>query len=127
MHAKQCIYALSGGEMLILGESFEEAAKMGFTPEQKIVTRHFVYFGPPTEGLFKQIDSEEWRENLEITSRVAERALEAEPELRFECWGKVIGPQALDMISGMTNPDPTARPTIEQVLEHPWWQEDDEE
>jgi hypothetical protein len=58
---------------------------------------------------------------------VAERAVEDEPGERFEYWGKDIGTQALDMITGMTKPDPTARPTIEQVLAHPWWQEDDGE
>ncbi|KAL1895471.1 hypothetical protein Sste5346_005279 [Sporothrix stenoceras] len=34
--------------------------------------------------------------------------------------------KAEDKISGMTNPDPTARLSMEQVLAHPWWEEEDD-
>ena len=50
-------------------------------------------------------------------------AIKEEPELRFECWGKELGPDAQNMILGMTNPDPTGRSTIDQVLSHLWWQQ----
>lgn len=89
------------------------------------MTRHFCYFGPPTEGLFNQIDNEDWCDDLKKAARVAERALKEQPELKFEHWGEGLGSAAQDMISGMTNPDPTARITIDQILAHPWWQEED--
>ncbi|KAF1956011.1 kinase-like protein [Byssothecium circinans] len=94
-----CIYALGGGELLLLND-YQELVSRGITPEQEVVTRHFSYFGPVPEGLFKHVDSEYW----------------------FERWGQDLGPEALDMISGMTNLDPTARTTIDQVLTHGWWQ-----
>jgi hypothetical protein len=123
-HCSQCIYALGGGDLLLLN-NYQELAQRGITPEQEIVTRHFCYFGLPTEGLFKQIDNEDWRDALKGAAEVAERTLEEQPELRFQNWGEDLGPAAQDMILGMTNPDPTARMTIDQALEHPWWQEED--
>ncbi|XXH00674.1 hypothetical protein Hte_007024 [Hypoxylon texense] len=41
-----------------------------------------------------------------------------------ERWGAEFGPEAQSVISGMTNPDPTARLTIDEVLAHAWCQED---
>jgi len=42
---------------------------------------------------------------------------------KFECWGRELGSDTQNMISGMTDPDPTARTTTDQVLTHRWWQE----
>lgn len=127
IHAKfcylQCIYALGGGELLLL-EDYQELVNHDISPEQEILTRHFSYFGSATEGLLKQIDDEDWCVALKGASKTAERATKEQPELRFEQWGKELGPDAQDMISGMTNPDPAARLTIDQVLTHRWWQED---
>ena len=47
------------------------------------------------------------------------------PEARFEVWGAGIGPEAQDAIFGLTKSDTAARLTIDQVLAHPWWQEED--
>ena len=98
--------------------------KHDVSPEQEVLTRHFSFFGPVTEGLLKQIDSKEWCDALIGASASAEEAVKELPMLRFEYWGKDLGPEAQDMISGMVNPDPTARTAIDQVLTHPWWQED---
>ncbi|KAK4116881.1 hypothetical protein N656DRAFT_795138 [Canariomyces notabilis] len=119
-----CIYALGGADLLLLEDDQElaELAANGISPEQAILTRHFSYFGPATTGLFQQVDSH-WHDVLKGVSADAVRALRDFPDQRFEVWGKALGPMALDMISGMTNPDPTARPTINEVLEHPWWEE----
>ncbi|KAI5860034.1 kinase-like domain-containing protein [Durotheca rogersii] len=117
-----CIYALGGGELLLLND-YQELAKTGIPPEQEILTRHFCYFGLVPEGLLKQVDSEDWCDALKGASTIAEEELKERPELRFEWWGKGLGPEAVNMISGMTNPDPAARITIEQVLAHRWWQE----
>ncbi|KAL2185602.1 hypothetical protein L209DRAFT_690118 [Thermothelomyces heterothallicus CBS 203.75] len=56
---------------------------------------------------------------------MAEVAVKEQPELRFEWWGKELGPEAQNVISGMTNMDPMARLTIGEVLAHPWWEEVD--
>ncbi len=93
-------------------------------PEQEILTRHFSYFGPVTEGLLKHVNDENWAEALKSASKVSERAVQDQPDLRFEDWGAGLGTAALDMISGMTKMDPGARLTIDQVLAHPWWQDD---
>jgi hypothetical protein len=98
-------------------------AEKAISAEQEILTRHFCYFGPATKGLLDRVQIKEWREALEEVSRHAEKAVEKDPDLKFESWGEELGPDALDMISGMTNPDPTARLTIDQVLAHRCWVE----
>lgn len=123
IHAKiqnKCIYALGGGEFLLLND-YQELAKRGIRPEQEVLIRHFSYFGPVPEGLLKQVTSEDWCNALRGASKIAEEAVKEQPELRFEQWGSELGPKAQNMISGMTNLDPLARITIEQVLAHEWW------
>ncbi|KAJ2990078.1 hypothetical protein NUW58_g3140 [Xylaria curta] len=117
-----CIYTFGGGELLLLDE-YQELAKHGISPEQEILTRHFSYFGPVSKGLLKQVNNEVWCNALKGASKMAEEAVKDEPERRFERWGVELGPEAQSMMSGMTNPDPTARTTIERVLTHQWWQE----
>ncbi len=117
----QCIYALGGGDLLLL-EDKAVLAELGITPREDILTRHFTYFGLVNEGLLKQVDGRE-HSTLKKASEIAERAVKNQPELRFEVWGKELGEAALDMISGMTKPDPTARLTIDQVLGCSWWPE----
>ncbi|CRK10991.1 hypothetical protein BN1723_017198 [Verticillium longisporum] len=109
-------------EFLLLND-YQELVKSGIRPEQEILICHFSYFGPVPEGLLKQVNSENWRNALEAASKVAEEAVKEQPELRFERWGEELGAEALNMISGMTNPDPTARTAVEEVLTHRWWQE----
>lgn len=87
------------------------------------MTRHFSYFGPVTEGLLKQINNDNWRRAVEAASAVSEEVVKEQPELTFVHWGAELGPEAQNMISGMTNPDPTARATINQILTHRWWHE----
>ncbi|KAI1779539.1 kinase-like domain-containing protein [Hypoxylon cercidicola] len=117
-----CIYALGGGELLLIN-NYQELVEAGISPEQEIVTRHFSYFGLVPEGLLKQVNSEYWSNALKEASRIAEEDVKHQPALRFERWGEGLGPEAQDMFSGMTNPDPVARITIDQVLTHRWWQE----
>jgi serine/threonine protein kinase len=119
----QCIYALGGGDLLLLN-NYQELVKSGIMPEQEILVRHFSYFGLATEGLFKRVDSEVWCRALKSASAMAEYNVKEQPNQRFEVWGQGLGPQAQNMISGMTNPDPTARITIDEVLMHSWWQDD---
>jgi hypothetical protein len=57
------------------------------------------------------------------SSKSTVKIVKEQPELRFEYWGKELGFGAQNMISGMTNPDPAARKTIDDVLTHRWWQE----
>ncbi|KAH6687104.1 kinase-like domain-containing protein [Verticillium dahliae] len=89
------IYALGGGEFLLLN-NYQELVKL--------------------------VNSEAWRKALELASKVAEEAVKEQAELRFERWGEELGAEALNMISGVTNLDPTARTAIEKVLAHGWWQ-----
>jgi serine/threonine protein kinase len=113
----QCIFTLGGGDFLILKQN-KAMAEKAISAEQEILTRHFCYFRPATKGLLERVQIKEWREALEEVSRHAEKAVEKDPDLKFESWGEELGPDALDMISSMTNPDPTARLTIDQVLAH---------
>lgn len=120
----QCIYALGGGELLMLDAStYQSLVKDRISPEQETLLRHFAYFGPVSEGLLQRIDSEVWATALKGTSRGAEMAVKAEPGRRFEVWGQHFGLGAQSMISGMTAIDPATRITIDEVLAHRWWQE----
>ncbi|XDG05990.1 hypothetical protein ABKA04_005605 [Annulohypoxylon sp. FPYF3050] len=101
-----------------------ELVKRGIPPEQEILIRHFSYFGLVLEGLLKQVNSDVWRDALMEASAAAENAVKDQPEMKFEHWGREIGPEAQSMISTMINPDPSARATIGEVLAHPWWQDD---
>ncbi len=101
---------------------YQELVKRGISPEQEILVRHFSYFGLIPEGLLKQVNSEDWCNALKGASAIAEEAVKEQPGLRFERLGEELGPEAQNMISGMTNPDPMARITIDQVLTHQWWQ-----
>ncbi|OAL56909.1 kinase-like protein [Pyrenochaeta sp. DS3sAY3a] len=118
-----CIYALGGGDLLLL-HAYDELVKRGISPEQEIVVRHFSYFGPVPESLLDRVESKLWRAAFEDASKMADGAVKEQPLLRFERWGEDLGPEALSLISGMTNLDPEARSTIDQVLTHLWWEED---
>ncbi|KAI8941750.1 hypothetical protein NX059_002954 [Plenodomus lindquistii] len=100
-----------------------ELVKLGISPEQEILTRHFSYFGSADEGLLNQIASEKWTKALRLASQMAELAVQDQPEMSFEVWGQELGSGAQMMISTMTKPDRTARSTINQVMAHVWWQE----
>ncbi|KAK3897254.1 hypothetical protein C8A05DRAFT_19949, partial [Staphylotrichum tortipilum] len=116
-----CIYALGGGELLLLGDEYVELAKHGIPPEQEILSWHFSYFGPVNEGLLKQVNDEDWSAALRAASELAEWAVRDVLERRFEVWGSDLEPKAQDMIAGLTRMDP-ARLTADQCLAHPWWQ-----
>ncbi|KAF2005369.1 kinase-like protein, partial [Amniculicola lignicola CBS 123094] len=118
--AFSCLFAFGGGPFLIINNINDMIAK-GISPEQEILTRHFTFFGLPPEALFKQINSEEWTSTLTLWSKIAEEIVRQHPEDKFESWGQDMPPDVYSAISAMTNIDPTARPTMAQVLAHEWW------
>ncbi|KAI1748450.1 kinase-like domain-containing protein [Xylaria castorea] len=118
-----CIYTLGGGLFLLLNDSWELITQ-GIRLEQAILIRHLSYFGLAPEGLFMQVSNEKWRYALRVGAKAAEQIVNNDFELRFTEWGVDFGPEAQNMISGMTNLDPTARTTINQVLSYRWWQDD---
>jgi hypothetical protein len=118
----QCIYAFGVGDLLLI-HNYQELVKLGVSPEEEILSRHFSFFGLANDGLLKQVGDEKWSEVLRAVSKTAEMAVQEQPETRFEQWGQELGSKAQNMIAGMTKIDPTARSTIDQVLAHPWWQE----
>lgn len=102
---------------------YQALARAGITPEQEIISKHFCYFGPVPKGLYRQIKDENWRTALQVASRVAEVEVEERPTLRLNVWAQELGQTAMDMLSAMTNLDPEARPTIDEVLAFPYWRE----
>lgn len=116
-------YMLLGVGSSLLINDYHELVQSGISPEQEILTRHFSYFGPVFDGLLRQVNNDNWCNALSGASKIAEEAVKEQPQLRFECWGKDLGSETQNMISGMINPDPTARTTIDQVLTHQSWQE----
>jgi hypothetical protein len=111
----------------LLIENYEELVNHNIRPEQEILTRHFSMFGPVPEGLLKQVTNENWRRALEIGARAGEEVVKQNPLIRFSAWGVDLGPEAYDMISGVTNLDPAARTKIDRVLSHRVWQEEVDE
>ena len=106
---------------MLLNHNYQELKEKEITPEQEILVRHFSYFGPANDRLLERVVHEEWRDDLKGTSELARLEVKDNLKLKFEYWGEELGEEAVDMISSMTNPDPTARPTICQILDHPWW------
>lgn len=86
-----------------------------------MVTRHFCYFGPVPQGLFEQVDDQTWDAAFRDSAEAARQAVEDNPGLSFATWDKQLDPEAYDIIAWMTNLDPATRPSIEQVLNCPWW------
>lgn len=102
---------------------YQNLVKAGITTEQEVITNHFCYFGPVPETLYQQIKDEKWRSALRLASRMVEEKVEEQPNPRSRVWGEDKGERALDMLSGMTKLDPTARVTIDQVPAHSCWRE----
>lgn len=98
--------------------------KAGITPEQEILTRHFCYFGPLPEGLLEHVNDEYWKDAFRGASELGELEVKEMPLKRYDLWGQQNGPEARDMISGMTKLDPKDRSTIDQVLDKQFWQSD---
>ncbi|CAN9346609.1 unnamed protein product [Alternaria alternata] len=117
-----CIYTL-GQEDAILINKDSEVVKKSMYPEQRVLLRHFTFFGPPNERLLNRIDDEDWTKVLEKMNGLAEADLEERPFMSFEVWGQLLGSEAQKVISETTKIDPRARSTIDEVLAHPWWQE----
>ncbi|EMF16201.1 kinase-like protein [Sphaerulina musiva SO2202] len=102
------LYALGGRGLLIL-KDYQDLVKAGISAEQAVVVKHFCYFGPVPESLYEQIKDKDWRSAFRAASREAKAA--------------DLGEEAIEMLSGMTNLDPRARLTIDQVLALPFWQQ----
>lgn len=90
----------------------------------EVVSMQVAHFGPLTDGFFEKLNDENWSAGFKSFARLTEHILFALPESPFEVWGAASGPEAQDMIFGLTKSDPAARLTIDQVLEHPWWQKE---
>ncbi|KAI0442056.1 kinase-like protein [Xylaria telfairii] len=101
-------------------EVLAELAKLGITPCEGILTRHFTYFRLVNETLLKQVDNHE-HNNLKKALAIDEVAVKHQPELGFEVWGKELSEAVPDMISRITKLNLTARLTINQVLGCLWW------
>jgi hypothetical protein len=46
---------------------FQELRETDFTPEQAVLTRMLLFFGPLPQGLLKQIDDEMWEGSVDGT------------------------------------------------------------
>lgn len=112
--------------MIILDDdTIRDLKEHGVSPEQEIVVRHFMYFGPLPEGLLRHVDDEKWSKLFHLASDIAETEAAEDPDCRFERWSvddaPHLTPEAKDMIFKMTRLDPAQRDSIDEVLEHPWW------
>ncbi|KAL8346355.1 hypothetical protein RB601_003908 [Gaeumannomyces tritici] len=111
------LYTLGAGSMLRYAEGL--AAKGGgvtLCHVEELMARHFAFFGPATEGLFKVIRGEEYCRKANILSYHSQLVLKSRPDLSFQSWGQGLGPEVHARISWMLKMDPAARPTIDQVL-----------
>lgn len=122
----KCIYGLGGGSMLILDDdTIKQLKENGMPPEQEIVVRHFMYFGPLPDGLLKHVDDEKWTILFRAASEIAETEAAEDPDCRFERWPVDHAPhltqEAKNIITNMTRLDLAQRANIDEALKHPWW------
>jgi hypothetical protein len=108
---------------LLVIEDWKELIQAGFPPEQEIVTKHFCYFGPVPESLYKQIRDETWRQAFRAAAEAADAEVAERPELRMKFWTQGLGESTFDLLEKITNLDPSSRPKIEEVLAHQFWQD----
>lgn len=112
--------------MLIMDDdTAKELKENGIPPEQEIVVRHFMYFGPLPEGLLRHVNDESWTTLFRAASEIAETEASEDPDCRLERWSADnaphLTPEARNMITKMTRLDPAQRASIDEVLKHPWW------
>lgn len=112
--------------MLILDDdTIKQLKENGMPPEQEIVVRHLMYFGPLPDGLLKQVNDEKWTTLFWSASEIAETEAAEDPDCRFERWSVDDAPHltsgARNMITKLMRLDPGQRASIEEVLQHPWW------
>lgn len=92
----------------------------------EILTRHFSLFGPLPGELLEHIKDEEGSLLFRIASELSEATVRETPEWRFEQWPEGYIPHldlvGRSLISRMSKVDPAARATMDEVLEHSWWQ-----
>ncbi|PVH92885.1 kinase-like protein [Periconia macrospinosa] len=119
-----CIYVYGGGDFLI--PERDHFLHPGIVPEQIMVIRHLSFFGPsvPQEFISK-VYNEKWCKALQTASKLAETIIKDDPGRSFNYWGEGLGKSLHQLVSTMTNLNPLARPTIDEVLAHPWWLEED--
>lgn len=106
-------------------ETIKQMKENRIPPEQEIVVRHLMYFGPLPGGLLKHVNDEKWTKLFRAASEIAETEAAEDPDCRFERWSVDDAPHltsgARNMITTMTRLDPAQRARIEKVLQHPWW------
>lgn len=106
---------------MLLLDNYQDLLKAGITPEQEVLTRHFAYFGPVPESLYTHIPDEAWKTALRSAAQAADLEVTERPGLKLRIWGQQMTQPTLELLSRTNNLDPGARPTIRQVLEHPFW------
>ena len=111
--------------MILDDETIQQPKENGMPPEQEIVVRHFMYFGPLPDGLLRHVNDEKWTALFQAASEIAETEAAEDPACRFERWSVDDAPhltsEAKEMIIKMVRLDPTRRASIDEVLESPWW------
>ncbi|KAI1377917.1 kinase-like protein [Hypoxylon crocopeplum] len=119
-----CIFGLTSQQIMRL--DMEDLRENNMFPEQEILYRLFLFFGPQLpQGLLTQVDDEAWSKLLTFASEWAQDVTVEDLGSTFEYWTEEDFPnltvEAKEVISMMTNLDPTARATMGEVLQHPWW------
>lgn len=119
------LYALGGQDLIVPPHWKELAADPMAALLREILVQQILYFGPLPQALLDQVDDAQWTKTLQMASKIAEDNLPQLGFLRIAEWPndfvRDLDVQAKDLIRAMTTLDPTARLTIDQVLEHPWW------
>jgi hypothetical protein len=102
---------------------FQELRETGFTPEQEVLTRMLLFFGPLPQGLLKQIDDEMWEGLLMGLSQMVEEGRDS--GMHFEHWEEQDFPnldaETKRVLSRMLNLDPAERADVDEVLQDSWW------
>jgi len=94
----------------------------------EILIRHINCFGPLPVELLDHVNDIEQSKHLKIASELSDQTVKEDPGWRIEQWTEDLIPHidivGRSLISRMSKLDPAARATMDEVLEHSWWQMD---
>ncbi|KAM5489202.1 hypothetical protein MaudMau93_003699 [Microsporum audouinii] len=117
-----CLFTTTSVETL--HPDFEQLRRDGIEPELEVMGRLISYFGPVPAELVAHIQDDDWGKVMMV---ISDSTMDGGPvgPGRFIGWKEKDYPnldsEAKRMLLRIFNLDPAKRPTIEEILEDPWW------
>ncbi|KAI2615100.1 kinase-like protein [Hypoxylon sp. NC1633] len=121
-----CLYGITG--LYVFGMNPQDLKENKMSPEQEVLRRAFLFFGPDIPpALLEQVDDESWAKVLTGASEWAQALTTRHEGFHIKDWAEDLlefphlTTEAKDLLYSMVNLDPTARATMDEVMDHRWW------